>query len=223
MNSTILILTHLNELDGCPLLPHLNWIYKTNPEVDVRVIVGEDSAKGKKYNWKNGDQPLRKWWKINSTTVKNDLIYIIEWDTLITCKLPELPPHLDLVGKQIINENPNIRGKWYIKPMKDPTWTDDNWYWWPDIPKMKLSDDDLAIGLISFGFFITRKWVLDKICDEKWDYIYNESIQNELRFPTIAKLEGARIGEIYLPNVHFGEMVYDDISGIYHPIKHRVG
>lgn len=151
---------------------------------------------------------MRKWWKENGQNIQSEIIYIIEWDTLVTSVLPPLPDHFDLVGKQVIRENPSLRGKWVTKWMKDPKWTDENWCWWSHIPKLELQEDETAVGLISFGFFVTRKWVLDTICHEKWDSIYEKNIQNELRFPTVAHLEGARIGEIDLPFVDHGRMKY---------------
>lgn len=69
---------------------------------------------------------------------------------MITCALPKLPDHFDLIGKQIIKENPSIRGNWKIQPMKYSKWTDENWYWWPDIPKLDLKEGETAVGLISF-------------------------------------------------------------------------
>jgi hypothetical protein len=220
--ATILILTYIDENTGRPKLPHIEHIYKYNPDVDVRIIADKDSSKGKEYHWKNGDMSLRKWWKKNGKSVTNDNVIIIEWDTLIDDKIPKMPDNFDLVGGKMIKENPSIRGNWNIKVMADPTWTDDNWYWWPDIKHMNLKDDQLAAGLISFGFFMTKKWVLDSICNPRWDSIYEKSIQNELRFPTVAQLEGAKVGEIDLPFVHFKYMEYKNIPGIYHPIKEKI-
>lgn len=222
MKYTVLILTHLDE-NECPLLPHLKWLFKSNPLSDVRVIFEKNNpANSKKYYWKNGDQPLRKWWIENGDTVKNENVAVIEWDTLITCPLPNIPDGFDLVGKQMFVENTNIRNKWTPLPMAHPNWSNDNWYWWPDIPKLELSSDETAIGLISFGAFFMKKIVLDLICKPRWDHIYEKSIQNELRFPTIANVEGVKISEIDLPFVYFQKMEYQNIPGIYHPIKNQI-
>jgi hypothetical protein len=218
MKYTVLILTHLDE-SGHPLLPHLKWLI----EYDVRIIFKENDPKfNKTYYWKNGDQPLREWWIKNGDTVKNENIAVIEWDTLITCPLPKIPEEFDLVGKQMFIENKQIKNKWKPLPMAHPNWTNDNWYWWPDIPKLELSEYETAVGLISFGAFFMKRFVLDLICKPRWDHIYEKSIQNELRFPTIAGVEGTRIGEIDLPFVDFRTMEYQDIPGIYHPIKSKI-
>jgi hypothetical protein len=219
---TILILTHVDKNTGDVLLPHLKWIGKTNPEIDTRIIVGEDSPLGKKYNWKNGDQPLRKWWKEHCHTIKTDNVAVVEWDTLIGCKLPDIPEEFDLVGGLVMRENPSLRGKWKPKLMGDPTWSEDCWYWWGDIPMLQIKSDERAIGLVSFGALFMRKWVLDVVCDERWDQAYLSSIQNELRFPTIASVEGARVGTIELPFVSWTNVSVGDIPGIYHSVKHDI-
>jgi hypothetical protein len=219
MNYTVLILTHFDKESNKVLLPHLEWINKTNPDADVKIIVGEDSPMGKRYNWKNGDQPLRKWWKENGHTVKTENVAVIEWDTLVTCPLPDIPEGFDLVGKQMFVENIQIRNKWTPLPMAHPNWSNDNWYWWPDIPKLELTEEETAVGLISFGAFFMRRFVLDFISKSRWDHIYEKSIQNELRFPTIASIEGASVGEIDLPFVDWKETNLTNSAGIYHSIK----
>jgi len=106
--------------------------------------------------------------------------------------------------------------------MKDPTWHSDNWWWWPEIPLLDLSEDERAVGLISFGAFFMRRWVLDSICKPRWNEVYKKDIDNELRFPTIASVEGAKVGEIHLPFVEWHETVIGDEPGIYHGIKKPV-
>ena len=217
--SSVLILTHIDQKTNQVLLPHIEWLKKTNPNVDYHIIVGEDSVHGKKYNWKNGDQPLIKWYQCNHTKINSQVIAIVEYDTLIGCELPDLPDHLDLAGKQMFVENISVRNKWIRKRMSDPSWTNDNWFWWPEIPLLELTDNQKAIGLISFGFYLVRKWVLDVVCDTKWTHLFSKSIQNELRFPTIASLCGATIGTIDLPFVNFDNTIVGDKPGIYHGVN----
>ena len=82
--------------------------------------------------------------------------------------------------------------------------------------------DDLAIGLVSFGFYLMRRPVLDHLCSSQWDAVYEKSVQNEIRFPTIAGLGGFVVGEIPLPNIHHNQMQFTGDPGIYHPIKEPV-
>lgn len=215
---SVLILTH-RDSNGIPLLPHFEWLLKYNPDVDVHIIVGEDSMKGKEYNWKNGDMPLRNWWKINNNKIIHDKILIIEWDTLVACKIPEFPKEYDLASKWHFEENVSNRGRWKKKRMIDPNWTPDNWWWWPEIPKLKLKDNQRAVGLVSLGCFFCRKWVLDVVCKKEWDYLYEDSIISEMRFPTIAHNEGAKIGAIDLPYVSYQKISLSKYEGIYHAVK----
>jgi len=219
---TALISTHIDKKTNQPLLPHLNWLIKSNPLIDFRIVIGEDSPHGKQYNWKNSDQVLRDWWKKFSSTVNNDRIAVLEWDTLVTCELPEIPEEYDLVGAMKFNENPNLRGKWMPKIMKDPTWKEENWMWWNDLPKMNLQENDKAVGLVSFGAMFMRRQVLDAVCDKKWDTIYGRSIQNELRFPTIVSVSGHRIGEIDLPFVSWTDVGVGNSKGIYHSVDNPI-
>jgi hypothetical protein len=212
-------MTYIDKKNKQPKLPHIDFIKKTNPESQIYIIVGKDSGYGKYYDWKNSDQQLRNWWKNNNSQITNDTVAIIEWDTLIGCKIPEMPKDLDLVGKSMFIENINIRNKWQKKIMKDPSWTTDNWFWWPEIPLLELNDNQKGIGLISFGFYLIKKWVLNCIIDEKWDNIFKKNIQNELRFPTIASLCGAKIGTIELPFVEFYDVKVTEKAGIYHGVN----
>jgi len=106
--------------------------------------------------------------------------------------------------------------------MLDPTWHQDHWYWWDEIPKLELKEGQLAAGLVSFGFLIMDRMVLDTFSNARWDYLYEKSIQNELRFPTIAYNEGFKLGTIDLPYVTFEERTFEGREGIYHAIKNPI-
>ena len=89
----------------------------------------------------------------NKDQVKGDIIALIEWDTFISCPIPELPNDLDLAGNTMFLENPNIRNKWKPQGMKVANWTVDNWVWWNEVKHFNLKNNQTAVGLISFGFF----------------------------------------------------------------------
>ena len=202
MNTTVLILTHMGEM-GLPLAPHIKHLKESNPGVEVCIIVGKDSPFGKGYNWKNGDQPLRKWWKENGREVITPIIHVIEWDTLVTGTLPELPEYLDLAGRELML--PGVSNRWV---------------WFQETNKMQLRKGESPCGLVSFGCFVMRREVLDAVCKTRWDAVYEDSIQNELRFPTAAKAEGYRVGEVFLPFVRWTEYPVGSIPGVYHAVKH---
>jgi hypothetical protein len=222
MDYTVLILTHIDKKTNKVLLPHLDWLLKSNPEIDYRIIVGEDSIYGKNYNWRNSDQVLRRWWKENASSVKNDNIAVIEWDTLICCELPQISEDYDLVGAMKFEENIKIRGKWKPMRMKDPRWTQDNWMWWTEVPKLNLKQEKKAVGLISFGAMFMKKQVLNNFCLPCWNDVCSENILSELRFPTLASICGFKIGEINLPFVSWTDVTVGKQKGIYHSVDYPI-
>lgn len=218
-NYTCLILTHKNKASGKVLTPHLEVFKQNNPQCNVHIVVGEDHAQGKRYNWRNGDQPLRKWWLENSNLVATENVAVIEWDTLVNCELPAIPEQFDLVGAQYMKEPFHLRGKWRRRSQEDAKWTPDNWWWWREIPRLELNDGERACALVSLGCFLMRRSVLDAVCKKRWDKAYSKNIISEMRFPTAASIEGVRIGQIDLPFVHHSTMTYTGEKQIYHPIK----
>ena len=222
MKYTALILTHIDKKANQPLLPHIKWLLKSNPLIDFRIVIGKDSPHGKEYNWKNSDQVLRNWWRDFSSTVNNKKIAVLEWDTLVSCKLPKIPEEYDLVGAMKFDENQDLRQRWIPKLMNDPTWKEENWMWWNDILKMDLDKDKKAVGLVSFGAMFMIREVLDAVCENKWDTVYSRSIQNELRFPTVASISGYRVGNINLPHVSWTDVKVGNTEGIYHSVDNSI-
>ena len=220
-NYTCLIQTHTDNL-GELLLPHLDVLKRTNPDVEIHIVVSEDHPLGRDFRWRNGDLALREWWINNNHLVSNDNIAVMEWDTLVNCPLPEIPRQFDVAAANIYTEPKNLRGKWQRKYMAHPRWSQDNWWWWKEIPRLELKNNQTARGLVSFGCFFTKRWVLDAISKPEWDHLYEKDIISELRFPTIAGIEGAKLGEIPLPHVHFNSTLFTNEEAIYHAIKHKV-
>lgn len=213
---SVIILTHIE--DGKPKLPHLKWLKRSNPDVDIHIVVGKDSPLGKRDNWKNGDRPLRDWWGKHGHEVVGTIVYVLEWDTLVNCELPDLSSPLDLAGGSMV-KSPKSKYRPKRKRMNDPNWTESNWFWWPELPKMGLKYGDSAIGLFSFGCLVMKRRVLDNFVDLKWDEIYKKSITSELRFPTIAHLSGLKVGEINLPYVKFYDVEFTGEKEIYHGVN----
>jgi hypothetical protein len=154
--------------------------YKTQ-----EIVVVECEKRSLSGNWKNSDRELRDWWLENKQHIKDEIIYITEYKKIVNGDLPKLPGNLDLAGKvvQTIEANPK-------------------WVWWREANQLSsILGDKEPIGISSFGFYIVRRWVLDAICDPKYDNVYKKTIQNELRFATVALLCGAKIGEIKLPTL----------------------
>ena len=54
-------------------------------------------------------------------------------------------------------ENPNIRNKWKPQGMKVKKLDCRQLGWWNEVKHFNLKNNQTAVGLISFGFFLIRK------------------------------------------------------------------
>ena len=196
--TTVLILTHRDKETKEIVTPHLDWLKHYNPNVRVEVISDIDENITKHMAWRNGDAKLRSWWKENGDSIDSENIAIFEWDTLMKGKLPSLPDGLDIAGKLLFKQG-------------------QDWYWWGEAERM----DCEPIGLVSFGAIFLKRWVLDAVSKDKWDELYKKDIICELRFPSVAKAEGAIVGVMDLPFVHWREVKMGKELGLYHGIKQK--
>ena len=209
-----IIMTHID--NGIAKLPHINELNLYNENIKIHVVVGEDSPKGKRYNWRNSDRVLREWWKKNRDSF-GDCIFLAEWDTFVNTELPELPDEFDLAGSKLIkSERFGVPRR-----MADPLWKPENWMWWKEFKQLGIEDQKFATGLISFGAFFLKKEVLDSVADSMWDSVYELDIINELRLPSIASASNYKIGEMELPFVSFGEVETPTAKGVHHSVKTR--
>lgn len=169
--------------------PHMAVFMAANPDVVAHVAVSPETGESKHELWKNSDRFLTEWWRANRDQVEGDVVAIMEWDTYVSIPLPLLPDDLDLASR-------------ICQPRE-----------LADMPFPKTA------GLLSFGFFLCRRWVLDAVAKPEWDAARAMSIQNETRFPSIALSEGAKLGRIQLPFVYCKKQIPVTIPGIYHPCK----
>lgn len=205
-------MTHME--NGEVKLPHAKQWELYNKNLKIHVVVGEDSPKGKRYNWRNSDRILREWWKQNHANV-GECIFLAEWDTFVNAELPELPNGFDLVGAKL------IKSDFFAAPkrMADPSWKPENWMWWKEFKQMGIKDLKFATGLISFGALFFKKELLRAIAGAEWDSVYDLDIISELRFPTIASALNYKVGEIELPFVSFDAVGAPIEKGIHHSVK----
>ena len=112
--------------------------------------------------------------------------------------MPELPESLDLASASV-----------YF----------DNWGWFKIY---KLPDGMEKCGLVSFGFYLMRRDVLDSICLTQWDELYSKDMISELRFPSIAHSSGYKVGAISLQNCSHGDVKVGKKRGIYHSVSYPV-
>lgn len=185
--------------------PHLDSLRESNPDVEVHVATSPETGESREILWRNSDRFLRKWWQENSEKVEGGTLYMLEWDTLVTCPLPAMPEDLNLVSS----------GLTYMKPWKPPHRDPRERAW----KLLGLPDGSEVVQMGTFGFFIVRRSVMDAIADAKWDAAFAADASNEGRFPTIAAAIGAKMGVIRLPNVHYFHPPVVSGPGIYHPVK----
>jgi hypothetical protein len=211
----VIVMTHME--NGEVKLPHAKQWELYNKNLKIHVVVGEDSPKGKRYNWRNSDRILRDWWKQNHANV-GECIFLAEWDTFVNTELPELPDELDLAGAKL------IKSEFFGIPrrMAHPLWKPENWMWWREFNQMEIKDLKFATGLISFGALFFKKEVIDSIAEPMWDSVYESDIISELRFPTIASALNYRVGEMELPFVSFDLAGIPKQKGIHHAVKTAV-
>lgn len=195
MIRSVIIMTH-----GEKGYPHMDFLLQSNPSAQVHVAHSPETGELKHELWKNSDRFLIDWWRDHRNEVEGDVIAIMEWDTLVTIPLPTMPEGVDLTAR-MCGARFTFRGL----PVVNEGYKE--WLFSP------------PAGLLSFGFFLCRRWVLDAVAKPDWDYTRELSIQNETRFPSIALAEGAKLGRINLPFVTCKRPMPVFEPGIYHPCK----
>jgi hypothetical protein len=216
--TSVIIMTHLE--GGRPKLPHVEDLLTSNPDLEVHVCIGRENGRSKYHQWKNSDRELRHWWQQNAERVSGDVILVIEWDTLIQVPIPSLPPGRSLAGAKVMREDLENRSRKSYRLMNDPRWTRPAWLWFRESTRLGLGRFP-CVGLVSFGFMLMKRSSLDAISESRFDAVFEKSIQNELRFPSLVSYCGGIVGELDLPGVQFDEVAHDGTPGIWHSIKGR--
>lgn len=203
MNYTVLIQTHRDK-NGIPILPHLKWLRLSNPDAIIHIIIAKDLQPLE--NWRNCDRILRDWWKQNKSKISTSLVCVVEYDVLITKKLPHLLDNSDLCGNTLMS---------YVNESR--------WDWFRERDRLNLKADNEAVGLVPFAFLCMKRDVLDDICSNKWDSVYEKDIFCELRFPSIVRNSGYNISSYNLDTIHFCNIntnnVNFEIPGYFHSVK----
>lgn len=182
--------------DGCFL--HLDHIIKSNPYAQILTI---DFTYN--YGWLNPDKTIRKWMSQNISKIKHNNVAFIEYDVLITKSLPDIKLNNILYGRIL---------------------SDKNWVWWKEIDKLKHLKP-YACSIQVFAMYMMSRNCLNFYLDKQYDFLYEQDIIGELRFPTIMNHNGVQISEYpYMNNCHWGKDVEYDINipDYYHPVKTKV-
>ena len=181
--------------------PHLNALKQSNPDSAIHIAHSPETGESKTELWKNSDRFMVDWWRANGDDVQGDVVAVMEYDALVMIPMPEIPAGVDLAAR-------------FCAPIRtrrgEPIFVRDKYEWCGPSP---------AALMLSFGFFLCRRWVLNAVSDPKWDFARALSIQNEVRFPSIAMAEGAKLGRLNLPNVSCRESPPYTGPSIYHSVK----
>jgi hypothetical protein len=184
---------------------HYDHLVKSNPQA-YNMICNISNNYTKKYAWRNSDKLIREWLKNNITKIQTNNIAILEWDTLITKKMPET---MEIDG---------VYAKYIRHYEKYP-----NWYWFKDKPKLNHLSK-YACGLLSFGFLLLNIKAAECIIDKQFDFLYEEDIFCELRLGTIFNYSNIPMTEIVFPNILEGQkkITVSDKGDYYHPVKYKI-
>lgn len=178
---------------------HLDHLKKSNP--DAQILLADTSNNfNKNFAWRNGDLLYRTWLQNNYDKLYYNNIAILEWDVLVSQKLPDIKIN-GILGKHIISPNKK-------------------WFWFKEKKRLK-EYEKYSVGLSPLGVLFMCKNCVQQIVDQKFDIIYQQDIFSELRLPTILNSKNIQISSYSLPNVSWKSVKYKTLPSIYHPIKSK--
>lgn len=180
---------------------HLEHLKNSNPNAQI-LLANIANKYDHKYAWRNNDSILRQWIKNNISIIKHNNIALLEWDVLVTQKLPDI--QID-----------GLMGKYVRTISSDPSWP-----WFKESRRLDMYKKH-AIGVAPFGVLFMNKKCLDVIIDPEFDAIYNKDIFCELRFPTAINSKNINISTYHLPDVEWYSMSVKKQPGIYHCVKNK--
>jgi len=226
-HKSIIIFTHRGD-GGDFKTPHIQSLKYYNPDIDIHIAGSEDKGKSPSYLRWNSDQFIREWWSKYRKSVLSDVVYLVEWDTLIETTLPKLDEEFDYASRNLRREpkkNTNSKKRKVSKnellfKLKSEEKYKKNKK--PLVENGLPSSARLTIAS-SFGFHVIRREFLDLICDSKWDDLFSIDYLSEARLPTLLYHLGARMKRINLPYVSCGDVVVGDQLGIYHSVDEPIG
>ena len=189
----VIVMTH-TEKSGLALLPHLPALIASNPDVSLHLCIGL-SGNRKLNAWRNCDRTLRDCWRHSRHKIAGAAIAVIEWDVLVTQKLPPLSG--DFQAKQIVKQG------------------EIEWHWWTEA---HLLNGIPAYGAAPIGVSFWSREALDYVADPRWDDLYRRDIFCELRTPSILATKFQML-PMDLPDVDWKDCQVSPTPGISHPVK----
>lgn len=193
-DTSIIVMSYMR--DGRPALPHMAHLQRSNPGVPIFLCCNRDNG-DPHLEWRNSDRRLRDWWFNFGRNVLTDKVIVLEWDVLVTIKLPGFD--CDFGGRE------------FKTPVSDP-----HWKWFEETTK--LENQAPPLGVVPLAVTFWKRRALDFLCDRRWDYLYRKDIFCELR---MASVVGSifPLTEIPMPHVDWKLVNPTKEPGIYHAVK----
>jgi hypothetical protein len=137
--------------------------------------------------------------KDNFHKITTNNVAFFEWDVLLNKELP--PVNIDALHVKFITntgENP--------------------WFWMQDVKKIYKN---ISTGVAPFGTFYANKYFVEQMIDEKYDYLYDQSLFCEARLTILANLTQTKI--VQEKKIHIGAIEGEEVpAGCFHPVKIKI-
>lgn len=182
---------------------HLEHLQKSNSDANILLcdVSSYSLFLDKRYCWKNNDILIRNWVRHNRSKIVNDNIALIEWDVVVTQKLPDLKVD-GLMGKNIQKAGCS-------------------WYWFCESKRLGPIEK-YKIGITPLAVLFMDQRCIDAWIDYKFDPLYSCDIFCELRLPSLINSEQIPINSYSMPTVSATKTKFSNEPGIYHPIKEKI-
>lgn len=195
---------------------HIGHFAAANPSIPNYVQNCPKYHYKNKYDgWRNTDRIIVAFWRERKHEFKQySHLLLTEYDVLFNAKFEDiyLEKDYDLATRHNYPDtaqykrNDGWRNKWWKNESEllPPGWT----------PR----------GIAPLMPMLVSTAVLDVVTDHQWDYLFEQNIFNEVRFPSIACHNGFKLSKVHMPwnQASYNDMPKDFPAGVYHPVKHPV-
>jgi hypothetical protein len=80
---------------------------------------------------------------------------------------------------------------------------------------------NISTGVAPFGTFYANKYFVEQMIDEKYDYLYDQSLFCEARLTILANLTQTKI--VQEKKIHIGAIEGEEVpAGCFHPVKIKI-
>lgn len=194
--------------------PHIDQLYKTNPEAQI-LLVDQTNSLPKEIAWRNSDNIIRKWIQKHYSKITYNNIAILEYDVYCNQRLPNFFITNEFYARTVNYHSINSKWRWFdtqriggAKPLID------------------CGYKEYLIGFAPFGIIMTGRYAISQLINSKYDNIYQYDIISEVRVGTILNSCGIKFQPYEMPNVlvNLPESHIFDFSqqSIFHPVKHKI-